>query len=126
MTVPNLLLSIKPQGQILYMLRLKLTFSCMMELNKYPLDDQICTMEIASCKISHLTAFFTSHFPVSKTTRELVLKWSPQPVKLSPEVKMPQFKVQDVIAEECDESAVLGEDICLLHNYRAFAATFWY
>ena len=30
--------------------RLKLTFSCMMELNKYPLDDQTCTMEIASCK----------------------------------------------------------------------------
>ena len=29
-------------------------------------------------------------------------------MKLSPEVKMPQFKVQDVIAEECDESAVLG------------------
>ena len=30
--------------------RLKLTFSCMMELNKYPLDDQVCTMEIASCE----------------------------------------------------------------------------
>ncbi len=26
-------------------------FSCMMELFKYPLDVQICTMEIASCKI---------------------------------------------------------------------------
>ena len=30
-------------------------------------------------------------------------------MKLSPEVKMPQFKVQDVIAEECDDAAVLGE-----------------
>ena len=49
------------------------------------------------------------YIEVSKTTRELILKWSPQPVKLSPEVKMPQFKVQDVIAEECDDSAVLGE-----------------
>ena len=35
---------------ILFFFRLKLTFSCMMELNKYPLDDQTCTMEIASCK----------------------------------------------------------------------------
>lgn len=35
--------------------RLKLTFSCMMELNKYPLDDQICTMEIASCKSTELS-----------------------------------------------------------------------
>ena len=25
-------------------------FSCMMELNKYPLDVQVCTMEIASCE----------------------------------------------------------------------------
>ena len=25
-------------------------FSCMMELNKYPLDVQVCTMEVASCK----------------------------------------------------------------------------
>ena len=54
---------------------------------------------------------YYSYFSVSKTTRELVLKWSAQPVKLSPEVKMPQFKVQDVIAEECDEAAVLGEKL---------------
>ena len=26
-------------------------FSCMMELNKYPLDVQVCTMEVASCKL---------------------------------------------------------------------------
>lgn len=101
-TVPNLLLSIKPQGQILYMLRLKLTFSCMMELNKYPLDDQICTMEIAS---------------FSKTMKELILRWSPDPVKLSPEVKMPQFLVENVIAETCDESAVLGNYSCLAAKF---------
>jgi len=101
-TVPNLLLSIKPQGQILYMLRLKLTFSCMMELNKYPLDDQICTMEIAS---------------FSKTMRELILTWSHEPVKLSPEVKMPQFLVENVIAEACDESAVLGNYSCLAAKF---------
>lgn len=102
-TVPNLLLSIKPFGEILYMLRLKLTFSCMMELNKYPLDDQTCTMEIAS---------------FSKTTRELLLKWSSEPVKLSSEVKMPQFLVQDVIAEECEESAVMGNYSCLAAKFQ--------
>ena len=48
-------------------------------------------------------------FAVSKTTRELLLKWSDEPVRLSSEVKMPQFLVEDVIAESCDESAVMGE-----------------
>jgi len=103
-TVPNLLLSIKPLGQILYMLRLKLTFSCMMELNKYPLDDQVCTMEIAS---------------FSKTTKELQLQWKMDvdPVQLSPEVKMPQFIVQDVDAVLCDEAAVLGNYSCLAAKF---------
>lgn len=102
-TVPNLLLSIKPFGKILYMLRLKLTFSCMMELNKYPLDDQTCTMEIAS---------------FSKTTRELLLKWSNEPVRLSSEVKMPQFLVEDVIAETCDETAIMGNYSCLAAKFQ--------
>jgi len=109
-TVPNLLLSIKPLGQILYMLRLKLTFSCMMDLNKYPMDDQVCTMEVAS---------------FSKTTRELVLNWldAGKAVKLSPEVKMPQFVVEEVVAELCDEAAVLGNYSCLaakFHLHRNF------
>ena len=35
--------------------------------------------------------------------------WSTEPVKLSFEVKMPQFQVEDVLAEQCDEAAVMGE-----------------
>ena len=54
-------------------------------------------------------------FAVSKTTRELLLKWSDEPVRLSSEVKMPQFLVEDVIAESCDESAVMGEYTALLY-----------
>ena len=30
--------------------RLRLKFSCMMELSRYPLDTQVCTMQISSCK----------------------------------------------------------------------------
>ncbi|XP_047740565.1 glycine receptor subunit alpha-1-like [Hyalella azteca] len=47
-TVPNVIVRINPHGEILYMLRLKLLFSCMLELSKFPLDAQICTMEVAS------------------------------------------------------------------------------
>ena len=48
---------------------------------------------------------------VSKTTKELQLAWKSDvaPVTLSPEVKMPQFIVQNVLAELCDEAAVLGK-----------------
>ena len=38
--------------------RLRLKFSCMMELSRYPLDRQICDMQIASCKYIILTLFF--------------------------------------------------------------------
>ena len=45
-----------------FLFRLKMKFSCMMELNKYPLDVQVCTMEIASCK--SLTFSFFLHSSV--------------------------------------------------------------
>lgn len=43
-----------PNPQRLWILRLRLKFSCMMELSDYPLDRQICGMQISSCK-PHLT-----------------------------------------------------------------------
>jgi len=102
-TVPNVLLSLKPNGHILYMLRLKLSFSCMMELTKYPLDDQICTMEIAS---------------FSKTIKELKLNWkNNEPVELSREVKMPQFVVERVHSTVCEEGAVVGNYSCLVAKF---------
>lgn len=43
--------------------RLKLTFSCMMDLSKFPLDSQVCTMEVASCKcLSWVTATYTLNY----------------------------------------------------------------
>lgn len=38
----------------LFISRLKLTFSCMMDLSKFPLDSQVCTMEVASCEFFFL------------------------------------------------------------------------
>uniref|UniRef100_T1JG08 Neurotransmitter-gated ion-channel ligand-binding domain-containing protein n=1 Tax=Strigamia maritima TaxID=126957 RepID=T1JG08_STRMM len=57
-TVPNVLVRIYPGGYILYMLRLKLTFSCMLNLAKYPLDRQICAIELSSWDYSCLRAEF--------------------------------------------------------------------
>ncbi|XP_022235019.1 glycine receptor subunit alpha-2-like [Limulus polyphemus] len=82
-TVPNVLVRINPSGEILYMLRLKLTFSCMMDLYRYPLDSQVCTIELAS---------------FSKTTKELNLTWSTKnPLNLYENLKLPQFVTKFVL-----------------------------
>merc|ERR1711953_442082 len=102
-TVPNVLLRIEPAGHILYMLRLKMKFSCMMELNKYPLDVQVCTMEVAS---------------FSKTTRELLLEWNQiNAVDLSSDLKLPQFTVSDVVTDKCEESSLIGNYSCLVAKF---------
>ncbi|KAG1674379.1 Glutamate-gated chloride channel [Nymphon striatum] len=73
-TVPNFLLRLYPSGEILYMLRLRLTFSCMMNLNRYPLDHQICPIELASCNAtSHTMADPQSIVRLNKL-KELLLK----------------------------------------------------
>ncbi|CAG0887096.1 unnamed protein product [Cyprideis torosa] len=83
---------------------LKLTFSCMMELSKYPLDSQVCTMEIAS---------------FSKTMKELELKWQTtgDPVKMYQGLKMPQFAIVDIVTSTCQESFQIGNYSCLKAEY---------
>ncbi|XP_042880327.1 glycine receptor subunit alpha-2-like [Penaeus japonicus] len=89
-TVPNVLVRINPNGEILYMLRLKLVFACMMELSKFPLDSQVCTMEIAS---------------FSKTMKELNLSWkSDAPIKMYKNMRMPQFEMEEIVPTTCQES----------------------
>ena len=92
----------------------------MMELNKYPLDVQVCTMEVASCKSLYLIKAITFllslcvFFVVSKTTRELLLEWNKRsPVDLSSDLKLPQFTVERVVTDKCEESSLIGTDMLL-------------
>lgn len=67
----------------------------MMDLYKFPLDDQICSMEIAS---------------FSKTTSELVLKWDEtSPVRMYQGLKLPQFRIRSVKASHCKEEFHIGK-----------------
>ncbi|KAG7175710.1 Glycine receptor subunit beta-type 4-like 3, partial [Homarus americanus] len=50
-TVPNVLVRIYPDGSILYILRMKLRFSCMMDMSTFPLDHQTCFIQVASYPI---------------------------------------------------------------------------
>lgn len=102
-TVPNVLVRINPDGEILYMLRLKLTFSCMMDLAKFPLDSQVCTMEVAS---------------FSKTIEELSLEWKTMnPVIMGKGLRMPQFEIVKIAASDCQESFQIGNYSCLVAEF---------
>ncbi len=48
--------------------------------------------------------------PVSKTTKELVLRWKEEnPVDISNEVKMPQFEIFKVVPAKCQETFHIGK-----------------
>ena len=49
-------------------------------------------------------------FSVSKTTKELILKWKEDlPVDISHEVKMPQFEIFKVNPAKCEETFHIGK-----------------
>lgn len=55
---------------------------------------------------------------VSKTTRELLLEWNKwSPVDLSADLKMPQFTVEDVVTDKCEESSLIGNYSCLVAKF---------
>ena len=49
-TVPNKLMRIFPDGKVLYSQRLTLKLDCPMKLQKFPIDNQTCTINIGSCE----------------------------------------------------------------------------
>jgi len=59
-TVPNRLIRLSPDGTILYSQRLTLTLSCDMILNKYPMDNQTCKIELGSCESSYVPCYRSS------------------------------------------------------------------
>lgn len=48
--MPNVLLRIYPNGDVLYSIRISLLLACPMDLKYYPLDKQTCSIQMASCK----------------------------------------------------------------------------
>ena len=49
-TTPNRLIRIFPDGKVLFSQRLNLRLECEMNLLKFPLDNQTCTINLGSCK----------------------------------------------------------------------------
>ncbi|XP_016400999.1 gamma-aminobutyric acid receptor subunit beta-1-like isoform X2 [Sinocyclocheilus rhinocerous] len=57
-TVKNRMIRLHPDGNVLYGLRITTTAACMMDLRRYPLDEQNCTLEIESWSYPRLSLSF--------------------------------------------------------------------
>ncbi|KFQ25824.1 Gamma-aminobutyric acid receptor subunit pi, partial [Merops nubicus] len=60
-TVENRLIRIYPNGTVLYALRITTTVACSMDLTKYPMDKQTCTLQLESWgyNINDVTFYWT-------------------------------------------------------------------
>ncbi|XP_033742523.1 glycine receptor subunit alpha-2-like isoform X2 [Pecten maximus] len=107
-TVPNSLIYIYPDGTVYLSRRITGTFSCFMKLHTYPLDEQICRLEVES--YGHSADF-------------LYVKWHDIPVKRVEGLVSPQFEIGEVTSYTCDEVyndilySCVGFNIKLSRNY---------
>lgn len=63
--MPNVYIRIFPYGSVLYSIRISLTLACPMNLKLYPLDRQICSLRMASCKYFLLISFTNAYkYPI--------------------------------------------------------------
>merc|ERR1719347_77165 len=96
---PNLYVRIYPNGDILYSIRISLTLACPMDLRLYPLDKQVCVLQIAS---------------YGWATEDLIYKWKDvDPVQIVPGLHLPRFTLEQYKSDYCNVITNTGEYSCL-------------
>ncbi|XP_041121746.1 gamma-aminobutyric acid receptor subunit beta-1 isoform X1 [Polyodon spathula] len=81
-TVKNRMIRLHPDGSVLYGLRITTTAACMMDLRRYPLDEQNCTLEIES---------------YGYTTDDIEFYWKGGETAVTgvANIELPQFSIMD-------------------------------
>ncbi|XP_052076213.1 glycine receptor subunit alpha-3-like isoform X2 [Mytilus californianus] len=107
-TTPNKLMHIYSNGKIFYSLRLSGTFSCKMNLLKYPMDYQVCLFVMES---------------YGQSTELLEIVWNAVPVQRQENLTLPEFLLGDIETFQCDKAYVgitytcIGMNIHLSRSY---------
>lgn len=103
-TVPNRMLRIHPDGKVLFSQRMNLRLECIMKLQKYPLDNQTCTINIGS---------------YAYLTKDIEFEWSEtNALQVNHNVQMPDFILENRTNFKCNRSTATGAYACLeVHFY---------
>lgn len=97
--VPNVYVRIFPDGEILYSIRISLTLACPMDLRLYPLDKQVCVLQIAS---------------YGWAKDDLIYQWKQKdPVQVVPNLHLPRFTLEQYKSAYCDVITNTGKYSCL-------------
>ncbi|XP_022251200.1 glutamate-gated chloride channel-like [Limulus polyphemus] len=97
--MPNVLLRIYPNGEVLYSIRISLVLACPMDLKYYPLDKQTCSIIMAS---------------YGYTTDDLVFLWKVgDPVQVTKNLHLPRFTLEKFNTEYCTSKTNTGEYSCI-------------
>ncbi|PAA49018.1 hypothetical protein BOX15_Mlig031804g2 [Macrostomum lignano] len=98
-TIPNRFINLYPSGKLWYVMKISATLSCMMQLQKYPLDTQICPMMLES---------------FGHTMKTVVFKWLVnKSVESTDELSMPQFVLIGYPTRDCSKNYTTGSYPCL-------------
>ncbi|CAD6200051.1 unnamed protein product [Caenorhabditis auriculariae] len=98
---PNVLIRIHKDGRILYSVRISMTLSCPMHLQYYPMDVQVCLIDLAS---------------YAYTENDIEYRWKlTDPVQLKPGLhsSLPSFQLNNVTTTLCRSSTNTGTYSCL-------------
>ena len=115
---PNLYIRVFPDGDVLYSIRISLTCFCSMYLALFPLDEQTCNLDIASCKFTQNQLIFRVEYKTlkfldgwAKSDVEYVWK-DGNPVQLANNLSLPGgFKLGAFGSEYCDVVTATGKKI---------------
>ncbi|XP_046579857.1 glycine receptor subunit alpha-2-like isoform X3 [Haliotis rubra] len=102
-TVPNKLMHVYPNGTVLYSARISMTLSCDMQLQKYPFDDQVCSILLES---------------YSYSTKNVIFAWHDNPIVKRSDLSLPQFDLIGWTTDDCTKTYVSGNYTCIRGDFQ--------
>ncbi|ESN97915.1 hypothetical protein HELRODRAFT_193143 [Helobdella robusta] len=97
-TVENRLLRLNTTGYMWYVTKITATLSCMMKLQKYPLDTQTCQMMFESFGNTMDTMYYT---------------WFNNSIEIEKNLELPQFSLIKTLEDDCSQNYTAGFFSCL-------------